>query len=93
MLTPLNDITASSQFGSAGIVQINRVFDPNQNRVQLPDQPGVPEPIEGCKAVSGQGTSRFVNTGKGGLRPNPYDPLSNSETIADIQPPNQSYRP
>ncbi|MEH2238505.1 S-layer family protein [Nostoc sp.] len=70
-LTPENDITASSQFGVNGTVQVNNIgVDPNSGLVELPanviDQSQ--QIATGC--ASNQG-SQFVATGRGGVPQNP----------------------
>ncbi|WP_442941284.1 two-partner secretion domain-containing protein [Nostoc sp.] len=70
-LTPENDITASSQFGVNGTVQVNNIgVDPNSGLVELPanviDQSQ--QIATGCADNQG---SRFVATGRGGVPQNP----------------------
>ncbi|MCC5609220.1 S-layer family protein [Nostoc sp. CHAB 5834] len=70
-LTPDNDITASSQFGVSGTVQVNTIgVDPNSGLVELPVN--VTDPSQqiatGCADSEG---SRFVATGRGGMPQNP----------------------
>lgn len=87
--TSLSDITASSQFGVDGVVKINTLdVDPSRGLAELASEPGNPEPLQGCHAGGGKGTSR-VNTGCGGLPPNPYEPLDSGEVWRDVQLPTQ----
>ena len=80
-LTPLSDITASSTFGLAGIVDINNPdIDPNRGLAKLQEVPQEVELAEGCQAGDGQQTVAFFNIGRGGLPPTPEEPFS-SETI------------
>ncbi len=70
-LTSENDITASSQFGVNGNVQITRPdVDPNSGLVELPEN--VTDPSQqiatGCANTNG---SSFVATGRGGIPQNP----------------------
>ncbi|MDM9586148.1 S-layer family protein [Nostoc sp. GT001] len=70
-LTPESDITASSQFGVSGTVQVNTIgIDPNSGLVELPVN--VTDPSQqiatGCADSEG---SRFVATGRGGVPQNP----------------------
>ncbi|MEH2196077.1 MAG: S-layer family protein [Nostoc sp.] len=70
-LTPDNDITASSELGVNGTVQVNTIgVDPNSGLVQLPVN--VTDPSQqiasGCSVNQG---SRFVATGRGGVAQNP----------------------
>ncbi|MBD2077173.1 filamentous hemagglutinin N-terminal domain-containing protein [Phormidium sp. FACHB-592] len=75
-LSPLSDINASSEFGVAGVVEINTLeVDPNRGLVALPVEPTTPQVAEGCQTGS-RSTSRFVVTGRGGLPPNPGEALS-----------------
>ncbi|WP_442937268.1 two-partner secretion domain-containing protein [Nostoc sp.] len=70
-LTRENDITASSQFGVSGTVQINTIgVDPNSGLVELPTNvtDSSQQIASGCSANQG---SRFVATGRGGVPPNP----------------------
>jgi filamentous hemagglutinin family protein/prepilin-type processing-associated H-X9-DG protein len=69
--TPESDITASSQFGVNGTVQINNIgIDPNSGLVELPANVTDPsqEIASGCSANQG---SSFVVTGRGGIPQNP----------------------
>ncbi|MGM3307454.1 two-partner secretion domain-containing protein [Anabaena sp. WFMT] len=70
-ITAENDITASSQFGVSGTVDINNFgVDPNSGLVELPEN--VTDPSQqiatGCADTSG---SSFVATGRGGIPQNP----------------------
>ena len=74
-LTPLSDITASSQLGIDGTININTLSpDPAQGLVELPsnlaDASG--QIIAGCPAAQG---NRFVVTGRGGIPDNPTEYL------------------
>jgi len=82
-LTPGNDITASSQFGLSGSVEVNIIgVNPNSNLVQLPDNfTDHSEQIStGC---SERNSSSFVATGRGGIPENPNQPL-NSDGSASL---------
>ncbi|WP_375512319.1 filamentous hemagglutinin N-terminal domain-containing protein [uncultured Nostoc sp.] len=84
-LTPENDITASSQFGVSGTVQINNIgVDPNSGLVQLPTN--VVDPSQqiatGCAGSEG---SRFVATGRGGVPQNPNQQVTSDRTWSDIR--------
>jgi filamentous hemagglutinin family protein len=70
-LTPESDITASSQFGVSGTVQINNFgVDPNSGLVELPANltDSSQKVAAGCADTSG---SSFVATGRGGIPQNP----------------------
>lgn len=79
--TNLSDITASSQFGLAGIVDIQRPdIEPTQNLIQLESEViDVTSLIEQNYCLVGR-NSEFTVTGRGGLPPSPQDTL-NSEPI------------
>ncbi len=75
-LTPLSDITASSEFGLAGNVTINTLnIDPIRGTVELPTTFSTPPIAQGCQAQGSQAGS-FVSTGRGGLPASPTDPLA-----------------
>jgi large exoprotein involved in heme utilization and adhesion len=85
-----NDIDASSQFGVNGEVAINTPdFDPSQGLVNLPNEPVNVEVAQGCQGGGTQASVEFFNTGRGGLAPNPYEPISSSELWEDVQLPKQ----
>jgi filamentous hemagglutinin family protein len=87
-LTSFSDINASSEFGLDGVVEIGSPnVDPSRGLVKLPSVPGVPEPFQGCQARGRQATSSFINIGRGGLPPNPIEPLSSNEILEDVQLP------
>ncbi|MHC5824138.1 MAG: filamentous hemagglutinin, partial [Nostoc sp.] len=84
-LTPENDITASSEFGINGTVDINNFgIDPNSGLVELPEN--ITDPSQqittGCAAGEG---SRFVATGRGGIPQNPTQEIGNGRTWSDIR--------
>jgi filamentous hemagglutinin family protein len=70
-LTAENDITASSQFGVSGTVQINNIgIDPNSGLIELPANvtDSSQQIASGCSANQ---SSSFVATGRGGIPQNP----------------------
>ncbi|MBD2593096.1 S-layer family protein [Nostoc spongiaeforme FACHB-130] len=84
-LTPENDITASSQFGVNGTVEVNNVgVDPNSGLVELPanvtDQSQ--QIASGCSNTNG---SSFVATGRGGIPQNPTQELRSDRTWSDVR--------
>jgi filamentous hemagglutinin family protein len=81
-----NDIDASSEFGSAGEVEIIAFADPSQGLVNLPTQPVDTEVAQSCQAGGGQEQSRFVVTGRGGLPPNPREALSSDDVQVNWVP-------
>jgi filamentous hemagglutinin family protein len=100
-LNPLtNDINASSQFGLDGSISI---FTPDVNAIQrdtdLPTNPIQSEQTvaEACRSelASGQ-SSGLVVKGKGGIPPQPIEPLNSDATLVDGQltnPNSQSQHP
>ncbi|WP_190505038.1 two-partner secretion domain-containing protein [Oscillatoria sp. FACHB-1407] len=86
--TPLSDITATSEFGVDGVVEINRPdVDPSRGLVALPaDVVDASQLIaRGCSAggALAQELGEFVVTGRGGLPPNPTEALSNDSVLVD----------
>ncbi len=87
-LTPQSDITASSEFGVNGTVQINTPgIDPNRGLAQLPanvvDATGLID--RRCAVAGGTAqTSRFTVTGRGGLPPNPNETLNEEGLLEDL---------
>jgi filamentous hemagglutinin family protein len=84
-LTPENDITASSQFGVNGTVEINEFsLDPDTGIVELPA--GLADTsdqiAQGCAT---DGDSSFVATGRGGIPPSPNESLSSDLTWSDTR--------
>ena len=74
--TPLSDITASSEFGTQGTVELNTPdIDPNSGLTELPTTPVDTKIAQGCYSP-GYAQNRFVITGRGGLPPNPKDILT-----------------
>ncbi|MCC5663677.1 S-layer family protein, partial [Nostoc sp. CHAB 5784] len=81
--TPLSDITASSEFGTQGTVELNTPgIDPNSGLVELPTVPVDTQLAQGCYSP-GYAQNRFVITGRGGLPPNPKDILTPDATQID----------
>ncbi len=82
-LTPLSDITASSESGVSGTVEFNTPdVEPSQGLVDLPEDvvKSEQEVALACQADKGEKSSQFIITGRGGLPPSPSEPLS-SDTI------------
>lgn len=83
-LTLENDITASSQFGVSGTVQVNTIgVDPNAGLVELPVEVADPswQIATGC---AGAGSS-FVVTGRGGIPQNPTQQVIGDRTWNDMR--------
>jgi large exoprotein involved in heme utilization and adhesion len=83
--TSQSDITANSTGGGInGVVNINTVqVDPSRGLVTLPVVPVnvVGLIAQGCPADVGPRASKFVITGRGGLPPNPSQPLSSDAVL------------
>ena len=79
-LSPFSDITASSELGTDGIIEINRLnADPIEALGNLPQAPAEVKVVIGCQAVSG-GSIGFFDLGRGGIPITPND-LLRSETL------------
>nr|WP_238846365.1 S-layer family protein [Nostoc edaphicum] len=84
-LTPENDITASSQFGVSGTVQVNTIgVDPNSGLIKLPTNvtDSSQQIATGCSNNIG---SSFVATGRGGVPQNPTQEVRSDDTWSDIR--------
>ncbi|QIR40890.1 S-layer family protein [Tolypothrix sp. PCC 7910] len=84
-LTNESDITASSQFGVNGTVDIHNFgVDPNSGLVELPAN--VTEPSQqiatGCSNANG---SSFVATGRGGIPQNPAREIASDRPWVDLR--------
>ncbi len=78
-LTPLSDITASSELGVAGVVNLNTPDgDPSRGLVPLPVDlaDASRQIVPTCQSSNRQGAGKFFITGRGGLPPNPTESLS-----------------
>jgi adhesin HecA-like repeat protein len=88
--TPLNDITASSEYGVAGVVDIKTPdVDPSRGLTALPTE--VVDPSElidrTCEIGSRTAASQFTITGRGGLPPNPNETLNEEGLLEDLGTP------
>jgi filamentous hemagglutinin family protein len=84
-LTPENDITASSEFGVNGTVDINNFgVDPSSGLVELPVNlvDSSQQIATGCSSTNG---SSFVATGRGGVPQNPNQDVRSDRTWSDIR--------
>jgi large exoprotein involved in heme utilization and adhesion len=83
-LTPLSDITASSEFGLDGEFQLDLLtnVDPSRGLAQLPTNiVDASEQIDRrCTPQGANQRSSFTITGRGGLPPSPNEPLQ-AETV------------
>ncbi|MBD2435496.1 S-layer family protein [Nostoc sp. FACHB-110] len=84
-LTTESDITASSQFGVNGTVDINNIgVDPNSGLLELPEN--VTDPSQQMKSSCAANTgSSFVVTGRGGIPQNPTQEIRSDRTWSDIR--------
>ena len=72
-----SDITASSQFGINGTVELNTPdINPSSGLVNLPTVPVDTQVAQTCTAGSTVAKSSFTITGRGGLPPNPGEALN-----------------
>ncbi|HAX90183.1 MAG TPA: hypothetical protein DCY91_29060 [Cyanobacteria bacterium UBA11370] len=91
-LTPLSDITASSELGIDGVVQINTPnVDPSRGLVTLPANLVDASRLvaQGCRAGGGNIANKlgeFFITGRGGLPPSPGETLSSQAVWQDLRP-------
>jgi large exoprotein involved in heme utilization and adhesion len=94
--TPESDITASSEFGVDGVVELNTPdVDPSRGLVNLPaelvDVTGlIAQGCLGGGGAVGQSVSEFMITGRGGLPPKPTEPLRSDAVRVDLDRPTQS---
>lgn len=92
-LTPENDITASSEFGVNGTVEVNNVgIDPNSGLVELATTliDSTQQVAAGC---SGTQNSRFVITGRGGMPENPAETVRSERAWNDIRDLSAFHKP
>ena len=86
-LTPENDITASSQFGVTGTVQVNTIgVDPSAGLVELPVNltDTSRQIVAGC---AGTQDNQFVITGRGGIPEDPSQGVRRDRPWADLRDP------
>ncbi|MGI0495182.1 filamentous hemagglutinin N-terminal domain-containing protein [Alkalinema pantanalense CENA528] len=84
-LTPKSDITASSEFGINGTVQVNTIgTDPNAGLTELPVNVSDPSQKIATGCSSNQG-SQFVATGRGGIPQNPNQQVTGDRTWKDLR--------
>jgi large exoprotein involved in heme utilization and adhesion len=84
-ITSENDITASSEFGINGTVDINNFgVDPNSGLVKLPENitDASQQIATGCSNNTG---SSFVATGRGGVPQNPSQEVTSDRTWDDLR--------
>ncbi|NEQ23541.1 MAG: S-layer family protein, partial [Microcoleus sp. SIO2G3] len=91
-LTPLSDITASSDFGLSGVVEIKQLdIDPSQGLTSLPTDVVDPTGMIDyqCQIDKNSADNRFTLTGRGGLPPNPNEPLAEENWLEDLGTPTE----
>ncbi|MEL6263422.1 MAG: S-layer family protein [Cyanobacteria bacterium J06626_6] len=84
--TAESDITASSQFGLDGTVEVEGFeLDPNSGLVVLPDglADDSSEVAKGCGSVDGH--NQFIASGRGGLPVSPTDTLHRNRLWTDVR--------
>lgn len=80
-----NDITASSEFGTDGTVELNTPdIDPNSGLVELATEPVDTQLAQVCTEDRNQAQSSFEITGRGGLPPLPSEALSTDAVLVDL---------
>ncbi|MCL6752703.1 S-layer family protein, partial [Nostoc sp. CCCryo 231-06] len=83
--TLFSDITASSEFGVNGTVELNTPdIDPNSGLVNLPTIAADTEVAQTCQAGGNLAKSSFTITGRGGLPPNPGEALNADAVKVDL---------
>ncbi|MBD2245586.1 S-layer family protein [Nostoc sp. FACHB-888] len=83
--TLFSDITASSEFGVNGTVELNTPdIDPNSGLVNLPTVPVDTQVAQTCQAGGSLAKSSFTITGRGGLPPNPGEALNADAVQVDL---------
>ncbi|NJR67642.1 MAG: S-layer family protein [Synechococcales cyanobacterium CRU_2_2] len=86
-----NDISASSEFGSNGTLNLVGLnVNPAQGAIQLPSTTNIPQPSQGCQTTNTTGQTsqgEFFVTGRGGLPPNPSAPLTSTSILDDLRLP------
>ncbi|MEQ9354598.1 two-partner secretion domain-containing protein [Coleofasciculus chthonoplastes] len=86
-LTPLSDITASSEFGEQGVVELNTLeIDPNTGLLQLPPPASPPEFVNFCQGRSDQTPSHFIISGRGGVPPTISQVTGTDNVWEDLRP-------
>lgn len=87
-LTPLNDITASSEFGLAGEVELNlSEIDPSRGITELPANVVDPSALIAQNPCKQGDESEFIVTGRGGLPPNINEDLSSEAVQVNLVEP------
>ena len=83
--TPKSDITASSEFGVDGVVELNTPdVDASRGLATLPVEPTEPEVVQSCQPGGSSAQSEFVVTGRGGLPPDSQEAVRTEEAFVDL---------
>ena len=72
---------------AADDIVIPSTIDPILGLKDLPLLLETPQPLQTCQTPGGELVGSFIRTGRGGLTPAPYEPLSNPDIWEDLQPP------
>ena len=92
-LTPLSDITTSSTFGLSGETRLETLdTELRAENTPLPQSTDIPLVAQGCNAA-GSTSSRFVQSGRGGLSSSPYGSLSRRDSLSDTSLPSSLQNP
>ncbi|MDJ0648676.1 MAG: filamentous hemagglutinin N-terminal domain-containing protein [Xenococcaceae cyanobacterium MO_188.B19] len=85
--TALSDITASSEFGQQGTVEINTsAIDPTRSLNNLQQDTVEAKVAQSCQEMNSQTTLEFFDIGRGGLPPTPEDLFTSDVIIAEWIP-------
>jgi len=77
--SPDSQINADSQLGINGVVKIQTPdINPTQGLFNQPQLGVPPELAQGCRGRGEQATGAFFNSGRGGVPPNPSEPLDSN---------------
>lgn len=83
-----NDITANSEFGLAGTIELNTPdVDPSRGLINLPTQvvDASDQIAQNCPPRGRRQENRFVITGTGGIPPRPGDPMDSSFPTGEVR--------
>jgi filamentous hemagglutinin family protein len=87
--TPFSDITASSQFGISGVVNLNVLnIDPSRGLVELPINLTDPaqQIAQGCNPGGKTAAGQFTATGRGGIPLSPNEALESRAVVTKWVP-------
>ena len=87
VLTPLSDITASSQLGLDGTVTLDVLaVDPSRGLAKLPENPKPVDLVRGCYEHGGIGSAELYDIGRGGMSVGPEEPLQANPLLGGWMP-------